>query len=324
VSAPASQALTLQVLFEAKALPYLTAFDTAFDKAASVIGNVGDYAEQFIYEPAQLAAPNVAILRLPVPLTAPELKLFKGRTHFQKSSTGFIELTKKPYNGGVQEFFDKVNAADWTGFGTAPEVYAGLVASWPSQNAVGLIATANSTLSWDGITNFLATTKYSNPFKPKMTIPGSATLCTYKNYWAGTTLNVAGVQLLRNDLISRRGFDARPLGYKGTHLVHSTDLTGDAEATCLDLRLPGGATNPIEKYKIIPEPWYDLPAKTWGLIHKDANRPIFVASKGSPMTQVYGVQSAMFEKSREIGWNVYVQLGVALARSESISIATNP
>ena len=44
-------------------------------------------------------------------------------------------------------------------------------------------------------------------------------------------------------LINRRGFDNRPLGYTGTHLVHSPNLTDAAEAVCLDLRLPGGATN---------------------------------------------------------------------------------
>ena len=263
------------------------------------------------------------MVRIPIPLTAPELKKFKGRQHFIRNSTGYIELSKAPYDAGVQEFLDKINAADWVGFSVMPEVFAGQVNAWMSQNAVAQLGTAESTTSWDG-TNFLSATKYSNPFNRAMKIPGTSTLATYKNFWNGSTLNTTNVQLMRADMLKRRGFDNRPLGYRGTHLVASPDLFPDAESVCKDLRLANGATNPVEKYKLIPECWYDLPAKRWGLVHKDPNRPIFAASKGSPMTQVYGVQSAMFEKRRMVGWNIYVQLAVGLARAESISIGVNP
>lgn len=321
MTAGASNALTLFQLFEAKAQPYLTAFDATFNKAASIIGQEGAYAEEFIYEPNALGEPNVQLVRIPVPLTAPELKLFKGRQHFQENGTGYIELQKAPYNGGVKEFLDKINAADWVGFSSAPEVYAGLVNAWPSQQCVSQIATANSTLSWDGITNFLATTKYMNPYKTDMKLPGTSTLATYRNYWAATDLTVPNVIALRADMIKRRGFDNRPLGYKGTHLVASSDLFPLAESICQDEILAGAATNPVVKWGLKPTCWYDLPPKYWGLVHLDKNRPIFCATKGSPMTRVYGVDSAMFEKERKVGWNVFVQLGRGLGRSESISIA---
>jgi len=320
VTAPASAAMTLFQLFELKAQAYLTAYDAAFVKSASILGEVGAYADEFIYQPPSLGEANVQITRLPIPLTAPELKLFKGRQHFQRNSTGYIELQKAPYDGGVQEFLDKINAADWVGFATAPEVYAGLAVAWMSQNSVSLLNTGESITSWDG-TNFLATTKYSNPFKRGMKRPGTSTLATFKNFWANTPLTVQNAQALRNDLIGRRGFDNRPLGYKGTHLVHSVELTDLAEAVCKDMKLPGGGTNPFQKYNIQPTVWYDLAPKRWGLVHKDMNRPIFVASKGTPMTRVYDVASAMFESKRMVGWNMYLQLGVNVARAESLSIA---
>jgi hypothetical protein len=324
VTAPASNALTLFQLFEAKAQAYLTAYDAVFQKAASTLGNEGAYAEQFIYQPSALGEANVQLVRLPVPLTAPELKLFKGRQHFQENGTGYIELQKAPYNGGVKEFLDRINAADWTGFSSAPEVFAGLVDAWPSQQCVSQLATAESTLSWDGLTNFLAATKYSNPYNTKMKLPGTSTLATYKNFWNGSVLNTTNVQLMRADMVKRRGFDNRPLGYRGTHLVSSSDLFPTAESVCLDERLANGATNPVFKYRLEPVCWYDLPPKRWGIIHLDKNRPVFAAAKGSPMTKVYGVDSAMFEKERKVGWNVFVQLGKGLARSESISIAVEP
>lgn len=321
MTAAASNALTLFQLFDLKAQAYLTSYDTSFVKASSIIGGEGAYADEFIYQPPALGEANVQLLRIPVPLTAPELKLVKGRRTFQKNSTGYIDLQKAPYQGGVQDYLEKINAADWIGFSVAPEIYAGLIAAWPSQQCVSQLATAENTPSWDGITNFLATTKYSNPFKPKMTLPGTSTLATYKNFWASTQLNVPNAQALRNDLINRRGFDNRPLGYTGTHLVHSPNLTDAAEAVCIDLRLPGGATNPFEKYKIKPEVWYDLPPKRWGLIHRDPHRPIFVASKGSQQSFVWGVTSKMYEEEFMVGWSCYVQLAKGLGRSESISIA---
>lgn len=317
----ASAPLTLFQLFEQKAQAYLTAYDASFVKAGSIIGAEGAYADGFIYMPPQLGETNVQQLNIPVPLTAPELTLVKGRRKFSKNSTGYITLQKAPYQYGIQDFLEKINAADWIGFGVAPEVAAGLVAAWPSQQCVSQLATAENTLSWDGITNFLATTKYSNPFKTKMLLPGTSTLATYKNFWAATPLTVGNAQALRNDLINRRGFDNRPLGYTGTHLVHSPNLTDLAEEVCLDLRLPGGATNPFEKYKIKPEVWYDLPPKRWGLVHKDTNRPIFVASKGTQQSFVWGVTSKMYEDEFMVGWSCMMQLARGLGRSESISIA---
>ncbi len=323
MSAAQSNAMTLFELFELKAHAHLTGYDTAFLKATSILGNEGDYADEFIWYPTALTQPDVQLVRIPVPLTAPELKLFKGRTHFITNSTGYIELEKKPYQNGVKEFLRKINAADWVGFGIMPEVFAGIIAAWPSQNAVAQLATGESTASWDG-TNFLSATKYSNPYKRDMKIPGTATLATYKNFWNGSVLNTTNVQLMRADMLKRRGFDNRPLGYRGTHLVASPDLFPDAESVCKDQRLANGATNPVEKYKLIPECWYDLPAKRWGLVHKDTNRPIFVASKGTPQTNVYGVTSAMYERQKKVGWDVEVDLAVGLGRAESISIGVNP
>lgn len=321
MTAPASAAMTLFQLWDAKAQPYLTAYDATFNKAASIIGQEGAYADEFIYQPNQLGEPNVQIVYIPVPLTAPELRLFKGRQHFQENGTGYISLQKAPYTGGVKEFLDKINAMDWIGFSSAPEVFAGLVAAWPSQQAVAQLGTAESIASWDGLTNFLAVTKYMNPYNTKMTLPGTTTLATYRNFWAATPLTVANVVALRKDMIKRRGFDNRPLGYKGTHLVASADLFPDAETICQDGILAGAATNPVVKWGLKPTCWYDLPPKRWGLVHLDKNRPIFAASKGSPLTKVYGIESAMYEKERKVGWNVFVQLAKGLARSESISIA---
>ncbi len=324
MAAVANAPLTLFQLFELKAQAYLTAYDAKFQNALSIIGNEGAYAEDFIFTPTAINGDHTQIVRLPVPLTAPELKLFKGRRHFTENSTGYIELTKAPYDGGVKEFLKKINAADWTGFSIAPEIYAGLVNAWPSQQCVSLIPSGVSTLSWNGITNFLAATQYSNPYNTKMKIPGTSTLATFKNYWASTVANTTNVQLMRADMIKRRGFDNRPLGYKGTHLVASSDLFPTIESICLDERLANGATNPVFKYRLEPTVWYDLPPKWWGLIHMDKGRPIFCASKGTPENETFGINSSMYEREKKVGWSVGVDLGRNFGRNESCSFAVEP
>jgi hypothetical protein len=321
VTAPQTQALTLFELFEAKAGPALYQYDAAFVKAASVTGPEVGYADEFIYLPPGGDGPNVGTVRIPVPLTAPELRPFKGRNQFIKNSTGFIDLTKSPYQEGIADYLDKINAHDWIGFNIMPGVYANLVSAWPSRNTVPLLNSAENTASWNGVTNFLAATQYSNPYNKKMTLPGTTTLATYQNFWANTLPTVPNVQAMIADMSKRRGFDGNPLGYTGTHVFSSPDLFPTVRALCEDEKLPGGATNPLVKWKLKPIQWFDLNPKRWGLLHKDENRPIFAATKGSPRTQVYGVQSAMYEKTRKVGWDVYVWLAAALARQESISVA---
>lgn len=321
MTAPQTNALTLFELFESKAGPALYTYDTAFQKASSIIGPEVGYADEFIYLPPGGDGPNVGTIRIPVPLTAPELRPFKGRNQFIRNSTGFIELTRNPYQEGVAEYLDKINAFDWVGFATMPGVYAGLVAAWASRNTVPLLNSAENTLSWNGVTNFLAATQYSNPYNKKMTLPGTTTLATYKNFWAATDLTVPNVQAMIADMVKRRGFDGNPLGYEGTHLFASSDLYPVAKAICEDDKLPGGGSNPVKKWGLKATKFYDLNPKRWGLIHKDPNRPVFAATKGAPRTQVYGVQSAMYEKTRKVGWDVYVWLAAGLGRQESISVA---
>ena len=321
MTAPQAQALTLFELFEPKAGPALYAYDAAFVKASSVTGPEIGYADDFIYLPPGATGPDVQVVRIPVPLTAPELELFKGRNKFIKNSTGYIDLNKNPYQQGVSDYLDKINAHDWVGFSIMPGVYANLVSAWPSRNSVPLLNSAENVLSWDGVTNFLATTKYSNPYNKKMTLPGTSTLATYQNFWSNTPPTVPAVQAMIADMVKRRGFDNNPLGYQGTHLFSSPDLFPTIKALAEDDKLPGGATNPVKKWGLKPMVWYDLNPKRWGLLHKDENRPIFAATKGSPRTMVYGAQSSMYERTRKVGWDVYVWLAANLARSESISVA---
>jgi hypothetical protein len=314
-----SGALTLALMNAEKAQAYLTAYDAKFQRAMAVDGPGLDYLKPYTYTPP--INPSVHYVRLPIPLSAPELKIFKGRRHFRKNSTAFIDLTSTPYDDGVEEDADKIAAMDWVGFSTTPESIATTIRTWKSRACIALLNSGESYTDWTG-GNFLATTKYANPFKRD-------TSTTFKTYWANTVLNTTNVQLMIADMVGRRGFNNEPLGFgtSGLVLFASTSLFPTAQSICLDERLANGATNPALKYKMQPEAWHHLSAKRWGILQTGGamdTHPPFGAVEDSPIALVLGKDSAMYELTNKMGYNVKVRLGAALMRYEAISVGVEP
>lgn len=312
-----SGAITLAMVNAEKAQAYLTAYDAKFNTAMATDGAALDYLADYTYSPP--INPGVDIVRLPIPLSAPELKLFKGRRHFRKNSTGFIDLTSVPYDDGVEEDADKIAAMDWVGFSTSPASIATVIKSWSSRSSAILLNDGETYTDWTG-GSFLSAAKYANPFK-------KSTSTTFKNFWSGSNLNTTNVQLMIADMVARRGFNDRPLGFglSDLTLFASSALFPTAQSVCLDARLTNGSTNPIIKFRMSPEAWPDLDANRWGIIQKGIamdSHPAFGAVQDAPIPLVLGKDSAMYELTNKMGYNVKVRLGVALMRYEAISVAT--
>lgn len=314
-----SSGINLSMQLEAKAQAYVISYDAKFQKAMAVDGPGLDYLAPYTYEPT--INPGVHLVRLPIPLSAPELKAFKGSRHFRKNSTAFIDMTASPFDDGVSEDADKLAAMDWVGFSSSPESIATIIKTWKSRtNAVNLNS-GESFTDWTG-QSFLSTTKYANPFK-------RSTSTTFKNLWTNAVLNTTNVQLMIADMVARRGFNNEPLGFglSGLKLFASSALYPDALSVCLDERLANGATNPVIKYKMDAEAWPHLAAKRWGIIQTGSamdTHPVFGALMGSVETLVFGKDSAMYERSNKMGFNAKVRLGSALMRYEAISVAVAP
>jgi hypothetical protein len=309
--------ITIAGLNAAKAQAYLIAYDAKFQKAMAVDGPANDYLADYIYSPP--INPSVHLVRLPIPLSAPELKLFKGRRHYRKNSTAFIDLVSVPYDDGVEEDADKIAAMDWAGFSASPESIAAVIKGWRSKNLAILLNTGETFTDWTG-GNFLSATKYANPFK-------RSTSTTFKTFWASTPLTVANVQAMIADMVSRRGFNAMSLGFgvRNVTLFASSTLWPTANSIAKDLTLPGAASNPIVKYGLTPEAWPDLASTRWGILQGDPGtvdtHPVFGALQDSPQVLVSGKDSAKFEITNQMGHNVKVRLGAALMRYEAISVA---
>jgi len=314
-----SAAITLSAINAAKAQAHLIAYDAKFQRAMAVDGPGVDYLEPYTYEPP--INPGVHLVRMPIPLSAPELKLFKGTRHFRKNSTAFIDITSKFYDDGVEEDADKMAAFDWTGFTTSPESIATVIRTWKSRTNATALNSAESYTDWTG-GNFLSATKYANPFK-------RSTSTTFKNFWNGSLLNTTNVQLLIADMVARRGFNNEPLGFGESDLVlfASPTLYPTALSITLDERLANGASNPALKYKMKAECWHHLQAKRWGIIQMGAamdTHPVFGAVMDSPTTLVLGKDSAMYELTNKMGYNVKTRLGTAFLRYEALSVAVEP
>ena len=314
-----SAAVTLSMLNEAKAQARLIVFDEKFQNAMATDGPGLDYLAPYTYEPS--INPDVHLVRMPVPLSAPELKAFKGRRHFRKNSTAFIDIVSSPFDDGVEEDADKLAAFDWVGFSTTQQSIATIIKTWKSRTNAVLLNSGESVTDWTG-GNFLAATKYANPFK-------KSTSTTFKTFWSSTVLNTTNVQLMIADMVARRGFNNEPLGFglSGLKLFASSTLYPTALSITLDERLANGATNPCVKYKMEAEAWPHLSAKRWGIIQAGSamdTHPAFGALMGAPETNVYGKDSAMYETTNKMGFNVKVRLGNALLRYEAISVAVEP
>jgi hypothetical protein len=314
-----SGAITLQMMQAAKAQAYLIAYDAKFQKAASADGVNLDYLGKYAYKPS--INPGIHIVRMPIPLSDFEMKVFKGRRHFAKNSTGFMDLTSVPYDVGVEEDADRIAAFDWVGFSQSPERIANTLAQWESKALASLINTGESTLDWTG-TNFLSTTKEANPFKP-------LAANRYRTYWANTVLNTTNVRRLIADMVARRGFNKGSLGFgiKDLVLFSSSVLYPTAQSICMDEKLAGGVSNPIIKYKMTPEPWIDLDAKRWGILQVGSaidSHPVFGSLQGATDTMILGKDSAKYELTGKMGYNVKRYQGVGLLRSEAISVAVEP
>jgi len=314
-----SGAITLAMMNAAKAQEFLIAYDAQFQNAMSQNGEANDYLDKYTYHPT--INPGVSIVRMAVPLSAPEMKLFKGRRHFRKNGVAFMDLTSVPYDDGVEEDADRMAAFDWTGFSTSAQSIADTIKQWQSKALATLLNSGESYTDYTGA-NFLGTAKEANPFKP---VVGNR----YRNFWADTTLNTQNVDRLIADMVARRGFGGGSLGFGISNLVlfSSSALFPTARSICVDEFLPGGASNPAIKWGMTPEAWPDLAADRWGILQvgpATRSHPAFGSIKDSPEVLILGKDSAKYELTNQVGYNVKLRMGVGLLRPEAISVAEEP
>lgn len=311
-----SGAINVSILLAEKAQAHLIAYDAKFQNARAQNGDAYNYLKPYTYTPS--INPGTYVVRMTVPLSAPEMKVFTGTRHYRQNSTAFIDLTSVFYDDGVEEDVDRMAAADWTGFTTTPESISTVIDGWSSQKLAALVNVAESTVDWTGA-NFGATIKYGNPFKKKLA-------GTFRTFWANTDLTVLNVEALIADMVSRRGFNNLSLGFgvKDLVLYTSNALYPRGLTICKDLTLPGAASNPIVKYGITPEVWPDLNAKRWGIVQRGNamnTHPPFGAVRGQETVLVSGKDSPKFHLENKMGHNVKLPMGVGLLRYEAISVA---
>lgn len=311
-----SGAINVSLLLAEKAQAHLIAYDAKFQDARSQNGDAYNYLKPYTYTPP--INPGTYLVRMPVPLSAPEMREFRGLRHYRQNSTAYLDLTSVFYDDGVEEDVDRMAAADWTGFSTTPESISVVIDGWSSQKTAALVNVAESTTDWTGA-NFGATIKYGNPFKKKLA-------GMFRTFWASTPLTVGNVQLLIADMVSRRGFNNLSLGFgvKDLVLFSSNVLYPTNLSVCKDQTLTGAASNPIVKYGIVPEVWPDLAPTRWGLIQRGSamnTHPAFGSVRGPEEVLVSGKDSPKYHLENKMGHNVKLPMGVGLLRYEAISIA---
>lgn len=310
-----SNHLAIDVLLAEQAEAYLTAYDARFVNAS--VGDAVAYLDKHIYTPSEGVEDRVRTVRFPIPLVALELKLFNGRRRFEKGSTKFIEVIKLPYQAGQHEFYKLIADPAWTGFSTSPERLRKLTKAWPTVNAAAIINTGETIAHWKG-TNFLSASVPSNPFSKKMASR------TYKVFWDATTLTHDNVEAMIADMVNRRDLEDRPFGALPDTLFCSAALWPTALSVCKDERLANGQSNPIKKYNLNVEPWFDLDPTRWGILANGmtSEYPLFNGLVGADELNTWDRSSAMFEQKAHMGYDIMKDLGIAAARNEALSVAS--
>lgn len=307
--------LDISVMMAEEADAYMTGFNTRFVDAS--IGQASTYLDRYMFTPPEGIEARVRTVRFPIPLTAVELKLFRGRSRFVKGSTRYITVRKKPYQAGEAAHYKMIVDPAWTGFAKSPERLRKLCASWPTKNGARLINTGETIASWKG-GNFLSTSVPTNPFSKTIT-------STYQVFWAATPLTHDNVLAMIADLSAREDLDGDSIPMGDLILFASGALHPTAVSVVGDEFIDGTRiSNPLRKWNITVERWHHLAPTRWGLINGAAidEYPIFNVLTGEEEFYVYGRDSAMFEQKKEMGYEVMKDLGIAPARNEALIVAS--
>lgn len=312
-------AITVLQQLASEAEAKLLVYDTKFVDAMQLDVGKADYLRSWMHTPTMAMDPSVQKTRYVIPLSAAELRELKGRRHFQKNGVAFVDIIKKPYQYGESEDYKVIAAVDWMGFSTAPERLSYLVKIWASKSGAELLNIGETITGWNG--TFLAAAVKENPYKK------SATPRTFRTFWSNTALSHTSVQTLIADMTARRGFADENLGLRPDTLFCSPELFPTALTICKDERLASGETNPIRKWNLEPKSLMHLAAKRWGIADEKAiadRFPVFGAMEGQEEFNTWGRDSALFEQSLEMGYDIVRDLGIALLRNEAISVAVTP
>jgi hypothetical protein len=307
-------AMDINALMAEEAEAYLTGYSTRFVEAP--IGTASTYLDKYIFTPPEGVEERVRKVFFPIPLTAVELRIWKGRSRFTKGSTKYISVKKRPYQAGESAFYKMITDPAWTGFSRSPEHLRKLCASWPTKNAARLVNTGETIAHWKG-TNFLSASVPSNPFRN-----GSSQ--AYRVFWNATTLTHPNVEAMIADIVNRRDLDDDPLPLGQLVLFSSAALHPTAMSVAKDPLIDETKiSNPILKWNLQVEAWQHIDPTRWGLINTAAvdEYPIFNALIGADEFYTYARDSSMFEQKKEMGYEVMKDLGIAPARNEAICVA---
>lgn len=303
----------LTTLSPVEAEAYLTAYSFRYTQAK--VGEASLYLDKYMFTPPEGVDQRIRTVLFPIPLTALELRLFKGRRRFTRGGTRFIKVKKRPYQEGLEEYVYLMTDPAWTGFATGPERLRKLVKTWPTRAAALLINSGETTASWKG-GNFLSASVPSNPLK----VGGP----TYKTFWPATPLTHDNVQAMIAEMANRRDLEGDPIGLIPTTLFCSAPLMPLAmEIAKDDLVSDTKISNPVKKYNLTVEVWPDLAPTRWGLLMPSAleDYQLFNFVKGNEDIEVLDRTSYLFQSEKKMGVSVDVDLGIALARNEAISVA---
>lgn len=278
------------------------------------------YPEPIGYRYAYKSTGTSLVRRFHIPLDAAGYEEFKGTLPFRILSQKFFDVTIQKWADGVAEDADLVEAIDFNGFSTQPEVMARNAKMFPDDKLAEIINTGeNIALTWAGAgVNFLDTAH------PVSLIGGGAS-GTFQNWWSNTDLTEANVTTLMNALLTRTGANGRSLGLKGLELLLPTALYEEGRRLVELPMLTGGESNPLFG-RLKPVLWPQLDSSRWAIV--DNSRPelnpliIVTGSHGeTPETITHDKDSYLYKSEMRVGFNAVLRMGFGPGMPHAIVVA---
>lgn len=260
------------------------------------------------------------IRRFHLPLDAAGYEQFKGTLPFRQLSQKFFDVTIEKWADGVAEDADLVEAVDFNGFSTQPEVMARNAKMFPDDKLAEIINTGESiALTWAGSgVNFLDT---AHP----VSLIGGGAPGTFQNFWSNTDLTEPNVTLLLTALLERKGANGRSLGLKGLELLLPTALYEKGRRLVEVPTLDGGGSNPLFG-RLKPVLWPQLDASRWAIV--DNSRPelnpliVVIGPHGeAPETITHDKDSSLYKTSMRVGFNAVLRMGFGAGMPHAIVVA---
>lgn len=262
------------------------------------------------------------VTKWPISLDGAGFKLFKGDPKYRDLHSATVEINKDIYQDGVAELKRVIEAPDWIGWQSAPENMAMAKAKKPAELVATALAGGEAASCFDGMFFF----DTGKPYNPKKTSLG-----TYDNLVVSKPVSSASIAYWREHFRKMKNASGKNLGLRLTGFV----VPPEQEEAWLDLRdrdfiLEDSASKDASaatrnryqgSFDVVVGETLSESTYYYPIAQNLPGLEPWVVLVGDDENLVLDMSSALYEKTRKVGFDSTLELGVGLTIPQAIARA---